>query len=191
MSKHFILLYLASFFVVRPSHISSFRSHLRQAGSLRQSTPLVPSHQSEERIVCTLFSVIHATSPGHPEIEPTLQECVTDDNIFMTFININYDYIGLDAFQSGKTKISVLRSALSKHGVIDMNVASPIIIPDNKRVVSSAKRTNFNFAVIRVSDAYGHSPDMTLAELSEKVFGTTDDSFSLVRRKHVDYVITS
>ena len=108
----------------------------------------------------------------------------------MTVININDDYINLDEFKSGKTKTAVLRSALSHH-VIDMTTASPIIIPDNKRVVSSTQRRNFNFAVIRVSDDHGHSPDMTTTDLSEKIFGSTDDSLSLVRDKYVDYVIDS
>ena len=133
--------------------------------------------------MCTLFSILNEPLPGNQEIEPTLY-CVTDDNVSMPVININEDYIDPKSIQSGKTQISVLQSGVSQHGEIDMTVGSGVIVSDNTQimnVISSTSEAEFNFAVIRVSDNHGHSPDITSSQLSDKIFGNRNDSFSLVR----------
>jgi len=155
------------------------------------------SQESDSRILCTLFSTPHLTLPGKAEVEPTFS-CITDDGKAKTVINIPDNFFQINDFKSGETQISVLASgiverkphqisdAVSRYKVIDMTAGSGKVdmTAGSGKVVSNNKKCNgedvCNLAVIRVSDAYGNSPDYNAAEISDHLFGTSGDPLSLV-----------
>ena len=71
-------------------------------------------------------------------------------------------------------------TVVSQQGIVDLNVGSRMIVTDasQARILPS---TDYNVAVIRVSDRYNHSPDITAAQISDSVFGTSGDPLNLVR----------
>jgi len=149
---------------------------------------------SKGPILCNLFSTHHIPLPGQSEIDPSLR-CVTDDGRSISITNIPLDF-KLEMFQSGKTRLSVLRKGIktevsvvsdgvvSKHEVIDMTLGLGSIIlynnkTDTERFIDQ-KYDNFILAVIRVTDIVGHSPSKTGDEISDNIFGTGSDSFNIV-----------
>lgn len=70
--------------------------------------------------------------------------------------------------------------------MIDRNAGSsesgvPVVPRDrNAGAARFVGRGGFVLAVIRVTDIVGHSPSKTADEISENIFGTGSDSYSIV-----------
>ena len=142
--------------------------------------------------------------PGKPELKPNFR-CMTDNGRAKTITNVPEGFFKLEEFQSGKTLVSVFASGMgkrisdldsdvvSRHDVIDMTAGSGMIVTDissSKAKSSFARNSDFNLAVIRVSDSSNHSPDDDVDQISNNIFGTGGAPLNLVRDMFFNFSFT-
>jgi len=135
--------------------------------------------------------------PGEPELNQSFR-CVTDDGRAKTITNVSEELFNLEKIQSGKTQVSILASGTgkrisglesdivsSRYDVIDTTTGSGTIVTDvssSGTKLSFAQEDDFSIAVIRVSDTYNHSPDITAAQISDSIFGTSGAPLNMAFR---------
>jgi len=159
---------------------------------------------SESPTQCTLFSIHYMSLSVEPELESSFR-CVTDDGRSKTIINVPEEFSNTEKFESGKTQVSVVASGtgkrvsdleadiVSRYDVIDMATGSGMIVTDisSRRTKSSFSRDrDFSILVVRVSDTYHHSPNATVAQISDSIFGTAGAPLNLVRVISFDFSFT-
>ena len=127
---------------------------------------------------------------GEAELDPKFR-CVADDGRTRNIVNFSESFFYQPEFQSGRTRISVHASGVGNHA-IDITAGSGKIITNisSRSNTSFDRNNNYILAVIRVSDKHDHSPDHTVAQISNNIFGTGGAPLNLVRDICLDFSFT-